>query len=411
MTNLPTDSKFHRLIAQRIAGIPDPANRAKVQAYAFETGIRVKAQSVLSYLDPIAAMGKELDSRSWLQADRNDIIRLITQHASQRGDKLRGKDKDCRMLAPSTQVQWCMHLKAFYRWLLDGEEPRQFRKLPFRKKDGMQARIRELALTPDEIRKLLAGAETTRDRAIILVLIEAGFRVSEAAALRLDTIHLEEVGYWLTLPKDEPFLKTDPREVEVPVIAAQPALQAWLDDHPRKNDLRAPLFVNLSNRSHGKRMTGTTISEAIKRCARRAGLRHIHGHMLRHTSATLKVAKGMDPELIRLIHGWTKRSNMLAHYTHSKPHFKHMVLKHHGRESHEPELLDILGSRACELCGRGNTISAVNCERCGIMLGEARAEAERRRKNAIVRLDAIERAMVSLRPRLITTVARVLGWT
>ncbi|MHB1260971.1 MAG: tyrosine-type recombinase/integrase [Thermoplasmatota archaeon] len=199
-------------------------------------------------------------------------------------------------------------------------------------------------------------------------------------------------------------------QVAVPIIAAARELEAWLAVHPRRHEARAPLFVNLSNRGHGRRMTGPTIGEAIVRCARRAGIRHVHAHMLRHTSATLKIAKGFPPEAIRLVHGWTRKSTMLGYYTHALPHFERMILQAHGLPSDEPELLDLLGSVSCALCSHANRVTDAECGACGTRFAEAAQESERQHRDGLLLDHVALDAARALSDQLYLAVAASFGW-
>jgi hypothetical protein len=104
-------------------------------------------------------------------------------------------------------------------------------------------------------------------------------------------------------------------------------------------------------------------------------------HKLRHSSTSFKVAKHVNPELIRLIHGWSERSNMLGYYTHVEGHFERMMLEVHGLEDDEPELRDILGSQACLLCGNTLHVGDSECKDCGIPNSDAAIRSQARRQN------------------------------
>jgi hypothetical protein len=103
-----------------------------------------------------------------------------------------------------------------------------------------------------------------------------GLRVSEACDLTLDGIH------WST---DKPYLRfTGKRNKErvVPMnLHVQDTLRHWLD---QRGTLPSEyVFCNLRN---GQRLSRKTVWHALKRHAQRAGIRHIHPHMLRHAFGT-----------------------------------------------------------------------------------------------------------------------------
>ena len=397
-------------VQERLAHIPDAANRSRAEMYLRRKSW--KPQSKLSVADPMVALGQRLGSKPWVEAIDDDIFLAIDGHRYHRGPRRFIKTGEGKELAASTKYQWCSHLRSFYQWLLDTDgTPKMFRGLDFPKQDAMRKRCKELALLPDQVSQLLAGAQSVRDRFIILLLLETGFRVSEAAALRLDTMERRDHGYWFTLDPSEPLLKRGPRDVDVPLIVAQRELEAWLAVHPHRHEKRAPLLVNLSNRNYGSRMSGKTISEVVKRCARRAGLEKVHAHMMRHTSATLKLRRGMKPHVIRQIHGWTEDSTMLGYYTHMLPHYKAEVLEAYGLPSDEPVVTDLMGGSACQLCGTANQITAVECEGCHILLADAAQESYRLTREAQLLDYVVAGAIESLRKDLFLEVAEALGFT
>lgn len=309
---------------KRANSLKEPGKRRRLHAFIDEERHQVELSTIASRMDAILALGHYLGKRPWTKVKREDIIHVIASHRSLQGAHLRRHAAEGKPLADSTKFQWYIFLLGFYKWLLNTEDkPPQFRMLPFRKVDLTAARIKVMTLKPLEVRKLLAGAETPRDKAIIIAALEGGFRASELAALRLDFLQQRNHGIWLELPPDEPLLKTKPREVSIPIVAGKRIIEAWLKVHPRINDPAAPLFVTQSARSQGKRMNGAGIGAVITRCAKRAGLRHIHAHMLRHTSTGFKIARGMSPTAIRYVHGWTKKSTMLGYYEDARQFFEH----------------------------------------------------------------------------------------
>ena len=393
--------------------LPDAAKRKQLQDHVRWAIHRVEASSLHSRLDAVICLGLHLRRRGWRQAKEKDVITAIADHRFQRGAHLAANPTALpwHPLAASTKFQYAVHIRTFYKWLLKTRDTPDFlRDLPFRKVDLMQERCRELALKPGEIKMLLAGARTKRDRCILVFLLETGFRVSEAAACRLDLMEQRNSGYWFTLNPEAPDLKTGVREVAVPVIAGVPTLEAWLDDHPRRQDSQPSLFVNLSNRNYGAPMTGRGIAAAVVRCARRGGLRK-HAHTLRHTSASLKVVKGMDSETLRLTHGWKKGSKMPSYYADVKPYYERLMLQVHGlKPQDEPEILDILGAVPCGLCGAANTIEATHCKKCDVLLARSAQESERQHRHKHLLDYAAPGAVEALFGVLTRALARALGW-
>lgn len=395
----------------RLTHIPSDANRAAAKAYLVEkeSSDDVKPQSLLAITDPLVALGKRLGDIPWLQATREDVIMCIRDHTFRRGAHLAKTPGPVKSLAASTRHQWWSYLKGFYRYLNDEETPKFLRRRAFPKRDAMEERGRDLALEPENLAKLLAGATSVRDRCIVLFLLETGFRVSEAAALRLKDMEFDGATYWFQLPKGAPFLKTDVREVDVGVTQARGDLEAWLNTHPRRNDPDARLFVALTNRCYGSPLDGPAISEIVSRAARRAGIQ-VHAHMLRHTSASLKIVAGWSPEAIRLTHGWTTLE-MLEHYTHVQGHYKDMVRRANGLPMVDAAIQDHMGSRKCQLCTAVNPITALHCRVCGVPASQA-GQVHAQRKRAATNLDFVASyAITVVQDVLILAVARAKGFT
>lgn len=380
--------------AQSLKCVP---NRRELLRFIDEEANRVEASTLNARLDAIIPLAEHLGRRRWRAARRTDIIQVVANHVSKQGLHLRRKGVGGgRPIADSTKWQHSVMLHFFYKWLLDldkHERAPQFRKLPFRKVDAMANRLRVLMLTPAEVKRLIAAARSKRDRAIILVGLETGFRVSEMAALRLDYMEKRRLGYFFSLASDEPDLKSGERTIAVPVIAAKKVLEDWLEEHPRKHAAKPYLFVTQSNRSYGRRMSGASISAVVERCARRAGIRRATGHVLRHVATSFKVARRVPEDLIKALHGWSKKSTMLAHYSHLEDFFQSMIAQMYGLADTEPVLMDIIGSQACLLCGEVVHVAAAECAACGIPNIEgAVAGEQQRQRNAAVGYVAIDLA-------------------
>jgi integrase/recombinase XerD len=131
------------------------------------------------------------------------------------------------------------------------------------------------ALDADELAALLAAAESPRDRALVLVLVVLGLRVSEALALNLDG--LESVrGHTTVLVAG--------KGGRVDRLPLPPMLVAALDDiAAAESRTTGPVWAN----SDGTRWNRHQVGRALARLGRRAGLaRPLRPHMLRATCIT-----------------------------------------------------------------------------------------------------------------------------
>ena len=149
------------------------------------------------------------------------------------------------------------------------------------------------ALAQDELEALKSVRMNPRDRALIAVLSMCGLRVSEACSLTVDNID------WST---DTPSLRfTDKRGKErvIPMnLEVQDGLREWLES--RQFSDSEYVFCNLRN---GQQLSRKTVWASLKTCAQRAGIRHVHPHMLRHTFGTDLADRDVPVERIKDLMG------------------------------------------------------------------------------------------------------------
>jgi integrase/recombinase XerD len=127
------------------------------------------------------------------------------------------------------------------------------------------------------------AAAGRRDFAILTLLARLGLRRGEAANLCLDDID------WRT---GELVVRGKPRRSErlpLPADVGQAIVAYLRDGRPRSATGRA-LFVSL--RAPHRALGPLGVSRVVVAAARRAGLRHIHAHQLRHTAASEMLRAG-----------------------------------------------------------------------------------------------------------------------
>ena len=149
------------------------------------------------------------------------------------------------------------------------------------------------ALAQDELEALQSVRMNPRDRALIAVLSRCGLRVSEACSLTVDNIH------WSTGTPSLRFTGKRGKERVVPMnLEVQDVLREWLES--RRFSDSPYVFCNLRN---GQRLSRKTVWAAMKRYAQRAGIRHVHPHMLRHTFGTDLADRNVPVERIKDLMG------------------------------------------------------------------------------------------------------------
>ncbi len=158
---------------------------------------------------------------------------------------------------------------------------------------------------PDEpLPKFLDDAEATRfarsvtaesdplRRLVLELLMRTGMRVGELCALECDAVVQIGDGFWIRVPVGK--LHNDRYVPLHPTLL--PLLDAWRESHPDNG-----LGLLLTN--DGRPLNRHAVTRMVNRAGRRAGIRHIHPHQLRHTLATQAVNRGMRLEAIAALLG------------------------------------------------------------------------------------------------------------
>lgn len=143
-----------------------------------------------------------------------------------------------------------------------------------------------------------------RDHAIIRVLIDTGMRRGELASIRLVDVDLDDQVLLVQRTK------TGTGRL-IPIGSKSvAAVDRYVRERTRHRHADRPeLWLGL----HGP-LTGEGVRQLIAARCRQAGVRHIHPHQFRHTSAhRWLMAGGQEQDLARIA-GWTPGSAMLARY-------------------------------------------------------------------------------------------------
>ena len=129
-------------------------------------------------------------------------------------------------------------------------------------------------------------------RLVIELLARTGLRVGEFCRLTADSIVTLGDTNWLRVPVGK--LHTDR------YVPLHPTL---IDLHAAWRDWAAPDDTELLITNRGRPLDRYSVSRAVARCARIAGIGHVHPHQLRHTLATRAINNGMSLEAIAAMLG------------------------------------------------------------------------------------------------------------
>jgi integrase/recombinase XerD len=149
------------------------------------------------------------------------------------------------------------------------------------------------AIDPSDVRKLIGVVDNVRDRAMILVLLRTGMRISELLALRVGDVHIQDQRIVI-----HEGAKTRRGRVVYFSTDARDALEAWL----KKRDSQAELLFHARGRST---LGYTSCRDMFEKYLRRAELAHSGYtlHCLRHTFASELLNAGMRLEYLQELLG------------------------------------------------------------------------------------------------------------
>ncbi len=319
---------------------------------------------VFKYLYTLHNIAKIL-KKPFAKTTKNDIAELI------------------RKIEERNYADWTKHdykvvLKVFFRWFRKTDEyPDEVKWVRTTVKNHKI--LPEEVLTEDDVRKLVESAINIRDKAFILVLYESGCRIGEILTLRIRNVQFDDYGAVLLVSG-----KTGDRRVRV--IASAPKLAQWLENHPLKNDLDAPLWVVIGTRNRGAMLSYAAAKATLKKTAKRAGLKkRIYPHLFRHSRATF-LANFLTEAQLKQHFGWVQSSDMASVYVHlSGRDVDNTLLKLQGIKTDKKEKEVALKTVLCQRCNEKNSPSSKFCMRCGspldlkaaIQLDEIRAKADR----------------------------------
>ncbi|MDG6904598.1 MAG: tyrosine-type recombinase/integrase [Nitrososphaerota archaeon] len=280
-------------------------------------------------------------------------------------------------------------LKRFYRWMRTGQYLGQFPEEVSWVKTRLKAN--ELTepniLTGEEVQKMIDSAVQLRDKALISVLYEGGFRIGEALNMKTGDLSFDANG-----ARGRVTGKTGPRTVRL--ISSVSLLGRWLEQHPEGSKADAPLWASFAHNYRGVQLEYHSVSNILKTAARKAEIeKRIYPHLFRHSSAT-RDAHFLNEAELRIKYGWDRFSTMPSMYVHlaSKDVDEKLISIYSGKpfEQSKPDFVPVL----CQRCNEKNTPGLKYCGRCGNPLDPAKLAT-----NSIsdiqsnLRLEAVEKKL------------------
>jgi len=235
-----------------------------------------------------------------------------------------------------------------------------------RPKPDLMTKTRADLLTEDQIKKMVEACESTRDRCIIMMLYDGGFRIGELGKLTWQQIAFDQYG--ATVNVDEKTGK--PRYVRL--LSASPYIAKWKDDYPFD-----PTGDNLVFISHQKKpIAYNAMYRQIRRIAERAGIKtKVHPHIFRHSRITNLMERKIPESIIKKMMWGSLTSDMLATYGHLvSTSTDDALLESAGIKRMEKIEDNALAPRQCPTCHLINGPTSRFCTQCGASLTEEAQE-------------------------------------
>ncbi len=201
---------------------------------------------------------------------------------------------DTKNLSSYTKAVYIVVVRRFFLWTEDSQlYPNVSRGVKGIKRFAKNHQKESLSI--EALKKLFASIDCStlqgkRDFALINILVRTGLRLKEIASALLEDMYEQrgEMLLWIhgkgRSSKDEFVLLTPQALV---------SLHDYLQARVIKSE-KDPLFVSLSDRNYGKKLTIFSLSRLIKRRLRAAGFdsKRITAHSLRHTFGVLSMQAG-----------------------------------------------------------------------------------------------------------------------
>jgi len=252
-------------------------------------------------------------------------------------------------------------LKHFTLWLIENG----YNSIPEKKIERIRLPNRNVItkkatdlLLPDEIKLIVGACKKSKDRAMILLLYEGGFRIGEIATLTWGDIEFVAGGVSVGVLFKTKYYR------HVRVVMATEYLKVWKADYPEVPLSDALVFVNEWNHPY----THSTISRRIARIVQSAGIeRHVTPHIFRHSRITHLIKEGMQESAIKMMMWGQPDTRMWKTYVHlTGQDIDDEVARMYGIVDKKDDDLDTgVTPKQCTNCSTINPPLAFTCYTCG----------------------------------------------
>jgi integrase/recombinase XerD len=270
--------------------------------------------------------------------------------------------------SPDTIADYMRTLKRFSRWLAENGYASGIKldklnkiKMP---RYGMRTKTAEQMLTPDEVKRIIEACTTSRDRALVAMLYEGGFRVGELGTLRWNQVKFNDWNVVLNVEEKTGF----PRYV--PLVMSKPYLAQWKNDYPVEIHEDGHVFLTQNTKIQ---LEYPSVNKQLCVLTERAGIQKpVTPHLFRHSRITHLIQQGYNESIIKKMMWGNLTTQMFRVYAHlTDDDIENEIAKMNGivinTGKKETRVLD---PRQCSRCCTINPPTNNFCATCGLPLTE-----------------------------------------
>jgi integrase/recombinase XerD len=264
------------------------------------------------------------------------------------GELERFQDWRAERIKPKTQQVSAAALRGLFRWAATQEPPRCSAALWLHLSTPRTARAMPRPVAPADLAKLLAALSPRpkatdlvrlRTRALFLLILSSGARISEALSLDRDSL------------RDRQAIVIQKGGSEKLLVISETADEAIADYLASRSDSCPALFVGHKRVTARLRIHGA--QDAWDQLSAELGISHLTSHRIRHSTATELLRQGVD-SLVIAKHLGHRGLGSIAGYAEVGLATRHAMLEVLDglRDAVEPEwkVLDLRGMSFREFC-------------------------------------------------------------
>jgi len=295
----------------------------------------------------------------------------------------------------NTRRDFITFLKRFYRWLisrgLSAIRVDEINAIRAPRRDTM-TKTAEHLLSEDQIRAMIEACQNSRDRALLAVMYDGGFRLEEMGTLSWGQVKFDEYGAVINVNEKTQY----PRYVRI--TASAQFLAAWMNDYPLKISRDALVFIT---RAH-QPLEYNGIAKQFKVIARRAGItKHITPHLLRHSRITHMIQRGYNESIVKKVMWGNLNTTMFSTYVHlTNSDIDHEILSKQGIVEEKVKDSKAMEPKQCVNCRTINPPTHAFCSRCGQPLSQEVAISMEKIQQEIEETDEFKMVMRLIEEKL-----------